>query len=113
MDDLRPISLTSTLSKIQESYVVDWMHEDIKDGISDQYSGVPGSSPVLALVHLLHNWNQVVDTPDKVIRITFLDFREVFDLIDHNVLLENCCKVGVRPALIGWLSSYLCNRSQV
>ena len=34
LDDLRPISLTSTLSKIQESYVVDWMHEDIKDGFA-------------------------------------------------------------------------------
>ena len=54
-----------------------------------------------------------MDTPDKVIRIIFLDFRKAFDLIDHNVLLENCCKIGVRPALIGWLSSYLYNRSQV
>ena len=54
LNDLRPISLTSRLSKIQESYVVDWMHEDIKDGIcSEQYGGVPGSSAVLALVHLL------------------------------------------------------------
>ena len=90
------------------------MHEDIKDGIcSEQYGGVPGSSAVLALVHLLHKWNQVMDTPDKVIQIIFLDFRKAFDFIDHNVLLENCCKIGVRPALIGWLSSYLCNRSQV
>ena len=114
LDDLRPISLTNTLSKIQECYVVDWMHEDIKDGIcSEQYGGVPGSSALLALVHLLHKLNQVMDTPDKVITIIFLDFRKAFDLTDHNVLLENCCKIGVRPALIGWLSSYLCNRSQV
>ena len=95
LDDLRPISLTSALSKMQESYVVDWMHEDIKDGIcSEQYGGVPGSS-VLALVHLLHKWNQVMDTPDKGIRIIFSEFRKAFDLMDH------------RPALIGWLSSYL------
>ena len=55
LDDLRPISLARTLSKIQESYVVDSMHEDIKDGIcSEQYGGVPCSLAVLALVHLLH-----------------------------------------------------------
>ena len=43
LHDLRPISLISTLSKIQESYVVDWMHEEIKDGTcSEQYGGVPG-----------------------------------------------------------------------
>ena len=29
LHDLRPISLTSTLSKVQETYVVDWMHEEI------------------------------------------------------------------------------------
>ena len=75
LDDLRPILLTSTMSKIQESYVVDWMHKDIKDGIcSDQYGRVLGSSAVLVLGHLLHKWNQVMDTPDKVIRIIFLDF---------------------------------------
>ena len=59
--------------------------------------------PILALVHLSHKMNQVMDAPDKVIRIIFLDFRKAFDPIDHNVLLENCCKIGVRPALISWL----------
>ena len=49
LDNLRPISLTSTLSKIQESYVVDWMHEDIKDGICrDNMAGC------LALRQYLH-----------------------------------------------------------
>ena len=90
------------------------MHEDIKNGICSEHCGrVPGSSAILALVHLLHKWHEVMDTPDKVIRIIFLDFRKAFDLIDHKVLLEDCCKIGVTLALIGWLSSCPCNRSQV
>ena len=48
--------------------------------------GVPGPSAVLALVRLLHKWNQVLKTADRVIRIIFFDFRKAFDLIDHNVL---------------------------
>ena len=58
----------------------------------------------LALQQYLHcflfyctNGIQVVDP----------DFRKAFGLIDHKVLLENCCKFTVRPTLIGWLSSYL------
>ena len=45
----------------------------------------------------------------KVIGIIFLDFRKAFDLIDHNVLLENCCKIGVRPAhlLAGRVRTYV------
>ena len=49
----------------------------------------------------------------KVIRIIFLDYRKAFDLIEHNKLLKNCEKIGVRPILISWLGSYLRNRTQV
>ena len=50
-----------------------------------------------------------MDTPDKVIQIIFLDFRKAFDLIDHNVLLENCCKIGVSDLhlLAGWVRNYV------
>ena len=78
-----------------------------------QYGGLPGSSAVLALVNLIHKWYLAMETPGRVIRIIFLDFRNAYDLVDHNKLLENCEKVGVRPALISWLGSYLKDRSQV
>jgi hypothetical protein len=112
LDEIRPIALTSTISKIQESYVVDWMYDDIESTIcKEQYGGVPRSSAVLALVYLLHKLNKALDLSQRVIRIVFLDFRKAFDLIDHNVLLDNCCKV--RPGLISWLGSYLSKRMQV
>ena len=89
-------------------------YDDIESKIcKEQYGGVPRSSAVLALVHLLHKWNKALDLSQRVIRIVFLDFRKAFDLIDHNVLLDNCCKIGVRPGLIGWLGSYLSKRMQV
>ena len=53
LDEIRPIALTSTISKIQESFVVDWMYDDISSAIcKKQYGGVAHSSVVLALVHL-------------------------------------------------------------
>ena len=35
VDELRPISLTSVISKLQESYVVNWMNEDIEGKITE------------------------------------------------------------------------------
>jgi hypothetical protein len=41
VDNLRPIALTSVLSKIQESFVVNWMNEDIQGKISaSQFGGI-------------------------------------------------------------------------
>ena len=55
VDELRRISLTSVISKIQESYVVNWMNEDMEGKITDaQYGGVPGSSAVHDLINLVH-----------------------------------------------------------
>ena len=74
---------------------------------------LPGSSAVLARVNLIHKCYLAMETPGRVTRIIFLDFRKAYDLVDHNKPLENCEKIGVRPALISWLGSYLKDRSQV
>ena len=79
----RPIALTSVLSKIQESFAVKWINENIQGKISDsQYGGVHGSSTVLALLNLIHKWYKAMDIPQRVIRVSFLEFRQAFDPID-------------------------------
>ena len=47
-----------------------------------------------------------MESTQRVVRITFLDFRKAFDLINHDVLLENFMQIGVRPAVVGWFVSY-------
>jgi hypothetical protein len=46
-----------------------------------------------------------MESPPKIVRIMYLDFRKAFDLINHNVLLENVMQIGVRPAVVGWIIS--------
>ena len=106
-EELRPISLTSVLSKVQESYAVEWILEDVQEEISlSQFGGLVGSSAVLALVYLVHNWYQNMDSTGK-------DFRKAYDLINHNILLENFMDIGVRPSLIRWFATYLQGRRQM
>jgi hypothetical protein len=92
---------------------LDWMLEDSKDCLSErQFGGIPRSSSVLALLEMLHTWFVAFEKPKSVIRIVFLYFSKAFDLIDHNILLNDFKSVGVRPALLPWLASYLSDRLQ-
>ena len=112
VEDLKPISLTSIKSNVQESYVTDWLYEDVGTKVNKaQYGGIPASS--VTLVNLVHKWYWALEEHGKVIRIIFLHVRKAFDLIEHNKLLENFEKIGIRPALISWVGSYLRNRIQV
>ena len=52
-----------------------------------------------------------MDTPNRIIRIIFLDFKKAFDPIDHNVLLKDMKSIGVGMALIKWFATYLNKRS--
>ncbi len=67
VDLLKPISLTSTLSKIQESYVNDWIYEDVYDKISSsQFGSLPGTSTVCIKKRLVfeiqisHNYSDLI-----------------------------------------------------
>ena len=77
------------------------MYDDIKEKVrEEQFGGLPGSSAVSAVVGLAHKWSSATEENEKVVRIIFLDFPKAFDLIDHNKLLQNCEKIGVRPAVL-------------
>jgi hypothetical protein len=89
------------------------MLDDAKENINGRkFGALPGSSPVLALLEMLHMWFVALENPNTVIRIVFLDFSKASDFIDHNILLKDFKDVGVRPALLPWLASYLSDRTQ-
>ena len=64
------------------------------------------------MLEMLHIWFVALENPNTVIRIVFLDFAKAFDVIDHNILLKDFKDVGVHPALLPWLASYLSDRTQ-
>ena len=68
---------------------------------------------VLTLVYLVHNWYKCMENTGKVVRISFLDFRKAYDLINHNILLGNFMDIGVRPSLVRWFATYLQGRLQM
>ena len=111
--DLRPISLTSTLSKICERFVTDWLLEYIKEKIDRrQFGSLKNTSTTHALLSFVHHLLYETDTPKTAVRVFLLDFSKAFDLIDHNILLYKLYEMKVPSKIINWVRSFLFERKQ-
>ena len=112
-DELRPIALTSALSKVLEDFVVTWMLEDVKHKIDPkQFGSLKGSSTSFCLIDMMNNWLRALDAPSHYLRVCFVDFSKAFDRINHNILVEKLLSLGVRACLIPWICDFLSNRRQ-
>ncbi len=111
--DLRPISLTPTLSKLLESYVCSWVMECTKEDMDPhQYGNVKGTSTTHALVTLLDTLHKGLDVSGASARVLLIDFSKAFDHIDHHLLLQKMSSRGVPDFILGWTRGFLCQRQQ-
>ena len=90
--------MTSTLSKVAESFVID---EDLKPVLlsvvdPSQFGFIPGSCTTFALVFMFHGTGSTV-------RTALLDFRKAFDLVDHHILFGKLLNLGVKPTVVNWV----------
>lgn len=112
-DKLRPVSLSDCFAKIAESFVVDWILEDISDKIDlQQYGNVKGVSTSHYLVSLLHFLHEGADKLNNVGTVVLTDFSKAFDLVNHNLLIEKFIHLGVRRSIVPWLCEFVSNRMQ-
>jgi hypothetical protein len=77
-----------------------------------QFCCLRGSSTAYCHLDMIHNWLFHLDSPDKHIRLLFLDYTKAFDRIGHNVLISKLIDNGVRRSLIPWIISFLSNSRQ-
>ena len=76
--ELRPISLTASLSKILEDFVVNWMMNDVKHKIDPQQFGCfKGTSTTFCLIDMINNWLRTLDNQSSYLRICFLNYGSV------------------------------------
>ena len=113
-NDLRPISLTSTLSKIAEGFVID--HElklKILQMIDPhQFGFTPKSCATHAIILVLHSWLAATDGTGFTLKVALLDFRKAFDLVDHNLLITKLANYRIKPSVINWITNFLCKHTQ-
>ena len=112
-NDLRPISLTPTLSKICESFVAVWLINSIKGKIDErQFGSLKNTSTTPNLISLIHHLLSETDAARNVIRVFLIDFSKAFDRIDHSILLHTLIDMNVPSFIIDWIRSFLTDREQ-
>ena len=112
--DLRPISLTSTLSIVAEDFVIERELKPVLLKSIDplQFGFIPGSCTTFALISMLHHWLAATDRTGSTVRVALLDFRKAFELVDHNLLIAKLFSYGIKPYVVNWIADFLRGRSQ-
>lgn len=112
--DLRPISLTSTLSKIAENIIIEYELKSklLRKMDPKQYGFILGSNTTVALISMMHTWLAALDGTGATVRVALLDYRKVFDLVDHNLLVAKLSNYEIKPTVVNWIADFLRGRSQ-
>ena len=113
-ENYRPISILSIISKIIEKHVTKHLFAYL-----NKYSLLHKSSSGFrkhhscstALINLIDRWLNSIDKGD-IIGAVFFDLRKAFDVVDHDLLLEQLAAYKFSTTLQNWIRSYFTNRNQ-
>ncbi|KAB5587427.1 RNA-directed DNA polymerase from mobile element jockey [Ceratobasidium theobromae] len=109
----RPISLLETLSKLFEKIMavrftaLSGLHRLIPP---EQFGGKDMTSCMDAGLSLVHDIERAWAEKNRA-SITLLDISGYFNNIDHDLLVRCMEKMGYPPRVLGWLRSYLSDRT--
>ncbi len=113
-DNYRPISLLSSVSKIQEKIVAQKLVNHLLSNdllYPHQYGFLPKRSAEQNLLQIMNYVAQALDEGNFCITV-FLDLKKAFDVCDHEILLKKLLKMSIRGAAYKWFQNYLAGRSQ-
>ena len=115
-DDLRPISLTSQISKVMEGYTLPKLppkiFAQVESKLDTKQFALPRKSTTHALTYLLHTILSALENDSCSARLFFPGFKKWFDLVDHNVIICELENLGLHPAIVRWIKAFLSNREQ-
>ena len=111
-DKLRPISLTSTLSKVCESFIIRWMLQNMGPTLDcAQYGNRRGRSTIHYLVDLVQFVLREAER-GRYVNLLAIDFSKAFDKVDETVAVQKLLDMNVRRELLPWIADFLSNRQQ-
>ena len=110
----RPVSLTSVVCKVMESFARDSMmqHLEQNDLLSNQqYGFISGRSTGLQLLDVMDEWTSVLAEGGQM-DFVYMDFQKAFDTVPTRRLLGKLESYGMRSKTKRWIASFLGDRRQ-
>ena len=110
----RPISLTSILCKVFESFMKEILLTHLLSNNllrSSQHGFLPGKSTTTNLIEYLDILTQHIDC-GKPVDVIYLDFAKAFDKVPHKRLLVKLKALGVAGKFLSWIGDWLSDRKQ-
>ena len=112
VDNYRPISLLSVISKILERCVLAGLKDHLQQKISlFQHGFLAGRSCITQLTSVLDYIGAQLDS-ERQTDVIYLDMSKAFDKVDHAKLLDRLFQFGIAGSLHDWFKSYLRDRKQ-
>ena len=114
MDNYRPISLLSSISKILEKIVANRLTNFLNSCniLSDWQFGFRSQHSTVHPMVQFTNFLSTALNEKKHSLAIFCDLKKAFDCCDHTILLSKLNKYGIRGSELLWFKSYLSNRKQ-
>ena len=114
-ENYRPISLTSIVCKLMESFAKDSImtHMRAENFLSSkQYGFINGRSTTTQFLSYL---DKCIDTivSEGVVDTIYFDFAKAFDSVPHKKLLGKLKSHGINGKVLQWIKAFLSNRRQI
>ena len=112
VENYRPISLLSIVSKTLERCVLNHLSLRIQESVhSAQYGFISGRSSTSQLLSSLHKIGKDLEKGLQT-DVVFMDISKAFDTVDTSKLLQNFRDFGLSGPLLLWFENYLSGRCQ-
>ena len=101
-------------SKLMESCVASNIinHVVTQNLLEDrQWANMKGKSTEQLLKHLTERWREAI-ARRLFVGILFVNLTKAFDMVSHNILLQELNELGIRRDIRLWLKNYLTERRQ-
>lgn len=115
IENYRPISLLSSISKVLERIVFDEINNFLTTFnilTTAQHGFRKNKSTTTAVTQFISQLCKTLDDNKKTLSL-FMDLSKAFDLVNHALLKEKLNAYGLRGKINNWLTSYLYNRKQI
>ena len=105
----RNISCTNFMSKLYESFVLQWSREEVTPKLN-QYGGEKKSSATHLLIEVMDDVTAAMEDNRLGVVLSAIDFSKAFNRLEHEHCLRSFAKKGASNDIMALLGSFLSGR---